>query len=149
LQYILYIDSDCLADTGAPKKGYGVEYRLRYRHEKGQADLYRWEKATGEAVSAEEAGAEEPGADIETTGSWTKIGTIEEVSAPVEGQIVTVRVPYDLLDLGQQFCWLVEARSSTKAFATNPPKDWMPDEKDLRLTQYEALSPGTQASAGQ
>lgn len=144
LHYILYIDSDCQADTGSPRKEYGLEYRVRYRHEKGQADLYRWEKATGAATGVEEAGA-----DIETTGSWKRVGTIEDVSAPADGQIVTVRVPYSLLDLGPQFCWLVEAKSSTRAFTTSPPKEWLPEEKDLRLTQYEALSPVAEASTGQ
>ena len=131
LQYILYIDSDCRADTGGPKKGYGVEYRVRYMHDKGKADLSRWEAA-----------GENAGAEVETTGSWKKVGPLEGVSAPADGQVVSVQVPYDLLDLGQQFCWLVEARSTTRAFATNPPKDWMPNETDLRLTQYEVLGTG-------
>ena len=137
LQYILYIDSDCRADTGALKKGYGVEYRVRYRHEKGQADLSRWEEAVGQ----------EAGAEVETTGSWNKVGVLEDVSVPVDGQVVTIRVPYNLLDLGQQFCWLVEAKARTQALATNPPKDWMPNEKDLRLTQYVALPPALEAAA--
>lgn len=136
LQYIFYIDSDCRADTGGPRKGLGLEYRMRYKHDKGQADLSRWESANGA----------EAGAEIEVKGSWHKVGLIEDVSGPVDGQMVTMRIPYDLLDLGQQFCWLVEAHSKSKVFATSLPKDWMLDDKDLRLTQYDVLGPAPVAS---
>ncbi len=139
LQYIFYIDSDCRADTGGPRKEYGLEYRVRYKHDKGQADLSRWEEA-------KEA---EAGAEVETKGSWRKVGSIEDVSSPVDGQMVTIRVPNDLLDLGQQFCWLVETKFTTKVFATSLPKDWMPDDKDLRLTQYDVLGPAPEASTAQ
>jgi len=120
LEYSLYIDGDCRTDTGLWRSYRGVEYRVRYRHGKGKADVGFWDKEKRR---------------------WSHAEPIE-VNSPAGG-MVTMWVPYDLLEDGRQFCWVGEARNRTKAFSSNPPTEKVPNGKDLRLTQYEAMATAT------
>lgn len=163
LQYLFYIDRDCRADTGDPHRGRGVEYRLRYKRDKGKAELSLWEEtevalldeeaiedAEAEAAEAEaevaEAKAEgeevEVVVEVKKVGGWRDIADIQ-VSSPADGQTVTMWVPYLLLEAeagaGRQFCWLAEAKNKTKGFRSNPPTERVPSSADPRLTQYEGL----------
>ncbi|MEW6404581.1 MAG: hypothetical protein AB1649_22520 [Chloroflexota bacterium] len=123
LEYLFYIDNDCRADTGEQKRGLGLEYRVRYKHSRGKADISLW-------VEAETEG--------EDQGSESGAGSIK-VSSPADGQTITVWVPYNLLNGSSQFCWFAEARNKTGAFASRPPTDRIPNDMDQRFTQYVAL----------
>jgi uncharacterized repeat protein (TIGR01451 family) len=127
LEYSLYIDSDCRTDTGLWRNYRGVEYRVRYRHNKGKADISFWDD--GER-------------------RWSHTEPID-VNSPAGGKIVTMGVPYDLLEDDRQFCWVGEAKNRTQAFTPNPPTENVPDGEDLRLTQYKAvvMATATEASA--
>ncbi len=145
LQYIFYIDRDCRADTGDPHKGRGMEYRLKYKHNKGEAEISLWE----EPVVAPIAASEE--VEVIEEGDWRDIGLIN-ISIPLDEQTVTMWVPYDLLGQdpeteADQFCWLAEAKNKTKGFSSNPPTERLPSSLDPRLTRYEIVR--TSGSADQ
>jgi len=113
VEYMFYIDQDCHSDSGTYRKGLGAEHILRYRHNKGKADLRSWDtekKRWGKAV---------------------------DIKSLIGGQMVAMWVPLDLLDNSGQFCWIGQARNTTKIFIPNPPTEWAPNLSDLRLTQYE------------
>jgi hypothetical protein len=121
LEFILYIDSDCQADTGKPENDRGVEYRVRYRHKKGKAVLAAW--------------------DGEQDG-WSDAQSFE-VSSLVNGNVVAVWLPYESLEDSQRFCWTVEAKNRTKGFDQSLPTEKVPNNEDLRITQFEALTATT------
>jgi hypothetical protein len=124
LQYNLYIDNDCRADTGMWINYRGVEYRVRYDHKKGQATVFSWG---------------------EERWNWDKPIKVNSLAG---GRTVNVWVPYDLLEddpstglrAGRQFCWTVEAANRTTAFNPSPPYEKLPNSGELRLTQYEAVA---------
>jgi hypothetical protein len=116
LQFILYIDNDCRADTGKPENGRGVEYRVRYRHDKGEAVLAPWD------------GEQDDWSDAQSF----------EASSLVSGNMVAVWLPYESLEDSQRFCWAVEAKNKTKGFDRRLPTEKVPGGDDLRVSQYEA-----------
>jgi hypothetical protein len=124
LEYSLYIDGDCRTDTGLWRSYRGVEFRVRYRHGKGKADISFWD---------------------EEKRRWIYSGPIE-MNSPVGGMVV-LWVPYDSLEDGRQFCWVGEARNTTSAFSSNPPTEMVPNGTDLRLAQYEAVVTATATEA--
>lgn len=107
LEYTLYIDKDCRADTGLAESGLGVEFRVRYRHDRGKTDLHAWNEANE---------------------GWIKIKS-SEVTSAVRGNQVIMWVPDNALDRGPQFCWTAHARNRTKGFASNLPADAVPDSE--------------------
>ena len=121
LQFILYIDNDCQADTGKPENGRGVEYRLRYRHNSGKAILAPWDEGQDDWSDPKEL----------------------EVSSLVSGNMVAVWLPYESLEDRKRFCWVVEAKNGTKGFDRSPPTEHVPDTEDMRISQYEALATTT------
>jgi hypothetical protein len=116
LEFILYIDNDCRADTGKPENGRGVEYRVRYRHKKGKAILAPWD------------GEQDGWSDAQSS----------EVSSLASGNMVAVWLPYESLEDSQRFCWVVEAKNKTKGFDRSLPTEHVPGGDDLRISQYEA-----------
>lgn len=123
-----------------------MEYRLRYRHTKGEAEISLWEETmiapiAATAEEAEEVEAETEAVEVVKEGDWRDIGLID-VSIPLDEQAVTMWVPFNLLgdETGaDQFCWLAEAKNKTKGFSSNPPTERLPSSEDPRLTQYEIL----------
>jgi hypothetical protein len=118
LEYNLYIDGDCRTDTGEWRHYRGAEYQVRYRHWKSQADIRFWD---------------------EEKGNWRGSQPIE-VDSPEGERMITLWVPYDLLQGGRRFCWVGQAKDRTGTFYPNPPAEWVPDGKDLSLTQYEVVT---------
>lgn len=152
LEYIFYIDRDCRADTGDPYRGRGMEYRLRYRNTKGEAEISLWEETVVAPIAPsaeEEAKTEE--VEVIKEGGWRGIGLIN-VSIPLDEQTVTMWLPYNLLGQdpeteADQFCWLAEAKNKTKGFSSNPPTERLPSSEDPRLTLYKIVR--TSGPAGQ
>ena len=133
LLYNLYIDSDCRADTGRWKRYHAVEYRVRYSHNSGQATIRFWD---------------------EEEERWNR-GENFKLNSLVSGKTVTIWVPYDLLEdpstgsgQARRFCWVGEAINYTTAFNPNPPAERVPNEKEPRLTQYEAVAMATATENG-
>lgn len=124
LTYSLYIDSDCRTDTGSWIYDRGAEYLVWYDHEWGGAIFVFWDEE-------------------EKNWNWAESGVVDSLAG---GRMVTIWVPYDLLDDGKQFCWVGEASNATEAFRTVPWDDQVPNGEDLRLTQYEAVA--AEPSAG-
>jgi hypothetical protein len=113
LQYLLYIDSDCNINTGKQQGNRGAEYRVRYEHDEGKANIYSWN----------------------TEGSrWDNREPIE-ASSPAGTKMVTMQVPFDLLNNSRQFCWIGQARNRTKEFSSNPRSEWVGREA-LNLSYY-------------
>ena len=115
LEYFLYIDSDCKADTGKPRGNRGAEYWLRYRHQSGKAYIYDWDAVAGD---------------------WTNRRIIGAYAS--SGNSISGWIPYSLLDNNRQFCWLVAGWNRTEAYHPNPPIEWV--GREPRLTQYMAES---------
>jgi hypothetical protein len=116
LEYILYIDSDCRIDTGGKRGNRGAEYWVRYRHKIGQAYIYSWNNEEN---------------------VWDNRQPLEVNNATRRNMII-VWVPYDLLESGQQFCWIGRTRNITDTYYPNLPSDWV--GRDPRLTRYEAVT---------
>jgi hypothetical protein len=115
LEYALYVDSDCRADTGEAKRGLGVEYRIRYKHATGKTYLH---------------------VRNETNDGWNAIKSAEMTSR-VSGHQVIIWVPDDALDQAHQFCWTADAKNKTTGFSSSLPADTVPDEKGSRLSHIE------------
>ena len=113
LDYALYIDKDCRADTGLARRGLGVEYRVRYRHDRGKTYL---------------------DARDEANEGWSDIESAQATSI-VRGNQVIIWVPDDALDIGQQFCWTAAARNRTTGFAPYLPTDAVPDNEGSEFSQ--------------
>ncbi|HRV93746.1 MAG TPA: hypothetical protein P5526_16420 [Anaerolineae bacterium] len=103
LEYIFYIDHDCRFDTGLERHNLGVDYRLRYRHDRGQADIFFWN---------------------ELENGWRKLPF--EVNSVISQNTVALWLPDNLFENDQQFCWMGEAKNSTEEFTTNLPIDTVP-----------------------
>lgn len=112
LEYIVYIDTDCNTETGGKRGNRGAEYWIRYKHDEGKAYIYNWD---------------------ETENTWGNRRSIDGSGSI--GKMVTVRVPREYLDIGQQFCWLGRVRNRSIEYTPNPPNEWVGN--DPRLTQYE------------
>jgi hypothetical protein len=128
LEYRLDIDNDCRTDTGRWINYRGVESRVRYEHKNGRAIIIFWDEE-------------------EESWNW---GNSIELDSLVSGNMVTVWVPYDLLEdpstssgQARQFCWVGEGKNRTTAFDASPPTEWVPNGEDLGLTQYEAVVTAT------
>ncbi len=118
LEYILFIDSDCRTGTGLWRNYRGVEYRVGYDHKKGRAVVNSWD---------------------ETVKKWGA-STVVEASSPPGGNMVIVRVPYGLLETGQQFCWVGEVNNRIGIYSQNLPREKVPNYKHLSLTRYQAVA---------
>jgi hypothetical protein len=121
LDYILYIDRDCRADTGLAKRGLGVEFRVRYRHNTGKTSLHTWNEANA---------------------GWSAIKSAEMSSTVRDNQVI-ISVPDDVLGQGQQFCWTADAKNRTKEFASSLPADVVPDNKGSQISQFELVTANT------
>jgi hypothetical protein len=133
LEYSLYIDVDCRTDTGQSKNGRGAEDRVRYDHQRGRATIIFWDEE-------------------EERWNW---GKQVRLNSLVSGRMVTIWVPYDLLEdpstgsgQARRFCWVGEARNRTTAFEPNPPIEKVPNEENLRLTQYTVVATATATETG-
>lgn len=152
LEYYLYIDDDCNADTGRSKNGFGSEYRVRFRYSKGLADISQWDETTlltdtvgltDTVVATDTEAVSDTGAISGTNagkvGSWRNIGSLS-VSSPATGKLITVWVPHSVLANGTQFCWYAEAQNKSDLFVPKPPTDEVPDGTgDLPSLQYSAV----------
>jgi hypothetical protein len=113
--YTLYIDRDCRADTGLEKRGLGVEFRVRYRHNTGKTYLHtRNEENDG----------------------WSPIKSAE-LTSTVRGNQVILSIPDNALGPGQRFCWTAYVVNRTKGFASSLPADVVPDNKSSEFSQFE------------
>jgi len=119
LEYDLFIDKDCRADTGQWKKNRGVEYQVSYFHLTGRAYIVPWDEETEE---------------------WAWGDKQIKLSSLATGKAVAMWVPYDSFEGGQQFCWLVEARNGSQAFDSYLPTERIPSGDELRLSQYEIMA---------
>jgi hypothetical protein len=125
LQYNLYVDRDCRADTGLAKRGLGVEFRVRYSHNTGKTYLHtRNEANTG----------------------WNAIQSAE-VTSTVRGNQVIIQVPDNVLGQGQRFCWAADVSNGTRGFVSSLPADAVPDNKGSKFSQFELVTATTAAKA--
>jgi hypothetical protein len=118
LEYTLYIDSDCRADTGLAKRGLGVEFRVRYRHNTGKTYFHAWDEAKE---------------------GWSAIKSAE-VRSTVRSNQVIIWVPDHALDQDQQFCWTANAKDGAKGFASSLPADAVPDKTGSKFSKFELVT---------
>lgn len=103
LEFLLYFDTDCQANTGSQRQGQGAEFRLKYRHDKGQAALYRW---------------------IDDQQAWRKHGLVA-VNPAASGSLPGLWIPRQSLDLADPLCWVGRARYKSTDYYPTPPSDWL------------------------
>lgn len=118
LEFRLFIDADCRADTGEARRGLGADYDIRYDLARDKVWVGVWDAETSKWPSAEAA-----------------------VNHFVGRQAVTVQVPYSALGNNRQFCWAARGRNQSELFVPSPPDDWLPDSDDAGLTYSEPVSP--------
>lgn len=128
-EFYLYLDSDCSSQTGKLKTNYGIDYRVRYRHAKAQADISDWLATGGD----------------NKTGDWGNARSVS-ASASTDGTAVTIWVPMIAFQEDRFFCWFAESLRKTDPAAAKLPKDELPDfAKDPRLTVYRSWDETTGA----
>lgn len=103
LDYFLNIDRDCRVDTGRAAGLYGVDYRIRYNHQNGKADLRSWDPL------------EE---------SWNRLSNLNFLAGK---QNVVIWAPLDLLEIDAVMCWTSTARITSDTFTPNPPDERIPN----------------------
>ena len=143
-EYNIYIDNDCNAKTGGQQKGgLGVDYRIRYQHDKGLASLNVWDNTklvTNTAAITDTSGitASQSSTNGTRMGGWRVAGSLSAIGPP-NGHSVTIWVPHALLALGTQICWSADTQDRTDEFTPRPPPDQMPETGGrLLVTQYSA-----------
>ncbi len=127
VQYTLFLDSDCNSDTGWQVKHRGAEYRIQYSHETGRATITPWDTA-------------------QQDWDWSQTAGLNHL---VDKNTVMLSAPYNLIGDSRKFCWVARALNDTEAFNPNPPRDWVPDEEYLKLTQYERVASNDAGIKGQ
>jgi hypothetical protein len=125
LEYTIYLDQDCRADTGLVRRSLGVEYRLRYRHKVGKTYLHAWDEAKQ---------------------GWSRIKSAQMTSR-VQGNQVAISLPDDVLVQNQQFCWTADARNRTPGFASRLPADAIPDKAGSEFLNPNWLNDATATKA--
>lgn len=117
LEFRLFIDADCRADTGEARRGIGADYDIRYDAARDKVWVGSWDASTARWPSVETA-----------------------INHFVGRQTVTVQVPYSALNNSRQFCWAARGRSESQAGRPALPDDWLPGA-DPRLGQYRPAAP--------
>jgi uncharacterized repeat protein (TIGR01451 family) len=112
LTYSVYIDQDCRLNTGQPRNGLGVDYLIRYRHDKGQANFDEWDAVQQKLVGVQSL----------------------QFNRSADEKQLMIWTPNNLLANSRQFCWQAAATYTDPAFSANPPADVSV------LTQYEAIT---------
>lgn len=125
LEFLLHIDSDCNTDTGRSTRSQGVDYRVRYRHNRGQAIIQSWD---------------------EEKSDWDKTNELENL---VGGKTVAIWLPYNLIENDQQFCWLGQSVNRSQGFYPNPPSDYISNPNISNLNLFEGIKPIPESSAAQ
>ena len=129
-----YLDGDCNPETGKVRKGLGLDYRIRYSHRNGHAEISRW-------IPAPSTDSEEE--QNKRKGRWEDIGSIS-VYRPQGGQTVDLWIPYALLDTGPFLCWLAESANRTDRYDQKLPIDRLPDGDNLTVaTRYRVRNPAS------
>ncbi|MCL4300661.1 MAG: PD40 domain-containing protein [Anaerolineae bacterium] len=114
-QYTLFIDGDCSSNTGELRQNRGAEYRVNYNLETGRATITPWDTAAQDW-------------------RWEEAARLD---ALVEGKSIGLALPYHLISLNQQFCWVVQTRPIAEALPADLPSDWLPNETFVALTRHE------------
>jgi len=115
VNFSLFIDQDCRIETGQVRDGRGVEYRLLYQPEFGQAKFIPLDMRQDRWLNAEAT----------------------SIAAQIEGKTVAMLVPFSLLGNQRQFCWTGLARNETKKYTPDPPSEKIPDLYLPTLSQYQ------------
>jgi len=118
LEFRLFIDADCRADTGEARRGIGADYDIRYDVARDRVVVGAWDASTAR---------------------WPAIETA--VNHFLGGQSVTVQLPYSALNNSRQLCWAARGRNESQVFTPSLPDDWLPDGAEARLNQYQPASP--------
>ncbi len=100
LQFHLFIDKDCRADSGEQAGGMGRDYSIRYRHHRNRADLGTWDEE-------------------QKKWNWQRL----DFSSPADQKMVALTIPSNLLEDSSQFCWQALARNLSKEFSSPLPND--------------------------
>jgi hypothetical protein len=127
LEYVLYIDADCQAETGQRRQNVGLDYRLRYDHQLGRAAFLVWDEAIGRW-------------------DWSHPTVL---NGRVSGNVISIWLPYELLGERKQFCWFAEAVNDTQRYNPSPPSDILPNRPAPQLTLYSLEGVRTQFAEGE
>ncbi|MCL4300662.1 MAG: hypothetical protein KJ077_33305 [Anaerolineae bacterium] len=118
LQYTLFIDRDCYAETGEQVKYRGAEYRVRYNHETDRASVVTWDMEQNDWL-------------------WDQATRLD---SRVDRQSVLISIPVQLLGTNSQFCWIAQASNRTDEYNLTLPRDWLPDGEHWQLTRQEVAA---------
>ncbi|MCB9107524.1 MAG: PD40 domain-containing protein, partial [Anaerolineales bacterium] len=118
----LYIDRDCNVETGQIVNGIGSDFYIRYRHDRGQAQIRSWD---------------------ENEETWQSVTAQLQVENLLGDKRVGVWVPYDILNLEneKQFCWRALSRNYREEFASGLPTDYVTPPSVLTLAPSGELPP--------
>ena len=113
VEFGLYVDSDCRADTGSPvADNTGADFRAVYHNQYRDAGVELWD------------------ADAQ---DWNRIASIQG-SSQTGANTVSMWIPYRLLPGQARMCWATLADSwNRKGYKPWPPSDQIESEEETRL----------------
>lgn len=114
LEYVLYIDADCLSGTGFSRHARGFEYLVSYRSQKNRANIVFWDSD-------------------KRRWRWDKAVKLPALTGK---KAVAVWVPYNLIETGPEFCWAGEAKNQTGKYHPKPPTEFVVNRNVPDLTRY-------------
>ena len=118
LDFEVLLDEDCQNTTGNKIRPIGAESRVRYRHNRNRVNFDVWD---GEARK------------------WQLIERLP-FNAPANDKVVTLWVPYDLLQNNRNFCWLVRANYRNTRFTQFPAQEYLPDTRAVSMAYAGAAN---------
>ena len=121
VEFDLFIDSDCRADTGdAVSDTRGADFRAVYDNQYQDAGVELWDSNTKE---------------------WNRIASIKG-SSPTGAHTISMWIPYQLLPGGTGLCWAADAIPwNRKGYKPYPPGDEILNGDDTRLPLPEWHTP--------
>jgi hypothetical protein len=122
LEFRLFIDADCQAQTGQARQALGVDYEIRYDLASDSSQVRVWQADQADWIPVEAA-----------------------TTSFVGRQSVIVQVPFSALSNHRQFCWAGRSKNQSTHFVPYLPDDWLPNSNDARLTQYRPATPAPPA----
>jgi hypothetical protein len=117
LDFLFYIDNDCLTETGYQRYNRGAEYQVRYDHRNGRATLVTWDATQADWL-------------------WDQL---TDLNWSISDKAVSIWMPLAFIESQNEFCWTAISRDISGIFSPSPPVDVVPSGQDLRLTRYQLL----------
>ncbi|MCB0210828.1 MAG: PD40 domain-containing protein [Anaerolineae bacterium] len=121
MSYRLYLDTDCNNKTGQRNGDIGAEYYATFGQNTGNARLQKWNASTRD---------------------WERIAPLSAYVPPNSKRVV-IWVPYNLIEVDQQFCWV----AITKKQFDQSLIDQIPTGINNQIARHQYMDVGSEFDA--